>query len=153
MPTLLTPPPRRTDRGREFLADNPVESVTFDDGPACLVSVRLPSYRSLPLSCLADVSLSIDGAPIAPGNVELLLQGHAYSLDELARLSHVWWFILDVAQLRVRLSEPLSEGDHTVRGQLVTVEPYISNGRFHFVSTSQRTLPVVAGRQQGVFNA
>ena len=78
--------------------------------------------------------------------MELVLDGHAYGLDELASLPHVWWFILDVGELRVRLPAPLDRSELSVRGELVTVEPYISNGRFHFTSSSERTLTVIDSR-------
>lgn len=151
MPTSGSPK-RQTDRGRAFLADHPLEAITIDGAPGVLVSVRLTSYRSLPLSCLEKISLWINGDAINSAEIELILGGHAYALDELPAMSHLWWFILDVAHLRVRLSHPLSQGDAQLRGELVTVEPYVSNGRFHFVNTAERTLSVVAGREEGVLH-
>ncbi len=152
LPTSGSSPPRQTDRGREFLADHPVESITVDGGPACLIAVRLPSYRSLPLSCLEGISVSINAVQIENDRIELLLDGQAYGLRELASLPHLWWFILDVGQLRVRLSAPLDRSGIIVSGELVTVEPYISNGRFHFRYSSERTLSVVDGSREGVLH-
>lgn len=151
-PTHGSSPPRQTDRGRAFLADHPVESITVDGGPACLVAVRLPSYRSLPLSCLEGISLSIDAVQIENDRIELLLDGQVYGLRKLASLPHLWWFILDVGQLCVRLSAPLDRSEVNVSGELVTVEPYISNGRFRFRYASERTLPVVEGSREGVLH-
>ena len=152
MPTFGSPPKRQTDRGRAFLANHPVETISIDGAPGVLVSVRLTSYRSLPLSCLEKISLWINGNAIDSAEIELILGGNAYSLDELPALAHLWWFILDVGHLRVRLSEPLGQGDVQLRGELITVEPYVSNGRFHFVNTAERTLSVVAGRKEGVLH-
>lgn len=152
IPTFGSPPKRQIDRGRAFLADHPLESFSLDGAPGVLVSVRLTSYRSLPLSCLEKISLWINGEAIESDAIQLILEGHAYSLGQLPTLHHLWWFILDVGQLRVCLSEPLGPGDVQVRGELVTVEPYVSNGRFHFVSTSERMLSVVAGREEGVLH-
>jgi hypothetical protein len=129
-----------------------VEKITVGGAPACLIAVRLPSYRSLPLSCLEEISLWVDGERVENDRVELLLDGHAYGLDELPTLSHLWWFILDVGHLRVKLPAPLDGADISVRGELITVEPYISNGRFHFTTSSERTLSVVEGRKEGVLH-
>jgi hypothetical protein len=145
-PSPGSPPPRQTDRGRAFLADHPVQSITIGGAPGCRIAVRLPSYRSLPLSCLEKISVWIDGEGVEKGRMELVLDGHAYGVDELASLPHVWWFILDVGELRVRLPAPLDRSELSVRGELVTVEPYISNGRFHFTSSSERTLTVIDSR-------
>lgn len=122
-----------------------MESVTSGAAPECVIAVRLPSYRSLPLSCLEKISLWIDGERVEEGRMELVLEGHVYGLDEFASLPHLWWFILDVGKLRVRLPAPLAS-EVRLRGELVTVEPYISNGRFHFTSSSERTLTVVESR-------
>ncbi len=151
MPTAGSPK-RQMDRGRAFLADHPLEAITIDGVPGVLVSVRLTSYRSLPLSCLEKISLWINGIAINSADIELILGGCAYSLDELPSLTHLWWFILDMGYLRVRLSEPLGQRNAQIRGELVTVEPYVSNGRFHFVNTAERTLSVVAGRKEGILH-
>jgi hypothetical protein len=148
-----TPPPRQRSRGREFLAEHPVQATTIAGAPALLVAVRLPSYRSLPLSCLDAVTLRIDGAEVAADRIEFLLDGHVHRLDALAGLPHLWWFVLDLAQLRVRLTEPAAASAVHLEAELVTVEPYISNGRFHFSYRSARTLAVVDGPREGIFRA
>ena len=147
---ILTAPPRQADRGREFVARNPVEPVTRDGGPACYISVRLPSYRSLPLSCLEEVELTIGGVDIDAGDIELVLGGVAHPFNELPRLAHLWWFILDTGKLRVALAQPLAADTVRIQATLQTVEPYISNGRFHFTSSSDRVLDVAASRVEGV---
>lgn len=140
---MTSPAPRRqVDRGRSLLADHLVRTFTFDGHPSCLIGVRLPSYRSLPLSCIDDIAVRLNGRQIDPDRIELILEGHTYRLDELPGLDRTWWFILEVGALRVRLDAPL--GDTVdVEARLVTVEPYISNGRFHFASAAHRELGVI----------
>lgn len=134
------PPPRQTDRGREFISGHPLRRLVADGRPAVAVKVRLTSYRSLPLSCVERIGLTVDGREIDPSAMRLLLNAHEYRLDELGRHSTVWWFILDLAELIVTGEAPLEAGEHLVEGTLVTVEPYVSNGRFHFTSTATRRL-------------
>ena len=132
--------PRQTDRGRAFISDHPLRAFHDEAGPAVAVTVRLTSYRSLPLSCLERIDLSIDGVPVAQADLRFVLGATSYALDELGGRSDAWWFILEHAELVARLSAPLADGDHVVEGTLVTVEPYVSNGRFHFVSSATRQL-------------
>jgi hypothetical protein len=68
------------------------------------------------------------------------MDNHSYKLDELPRLSKIWWFILDHAQLFVPRETELSPGEHDVEGMLVTVEPYMTAGRFSFFNTSRKRL-------------
>ena len=147
---VLASPPRQTDRGRAFLSDHPVESTLVDGRPVLLVAVRLPSYRSLPLSCIDSVSLSIDGTPVDADRLELIVGGRAFPVNDLGTHSRVWWFVLEVAWLRCRLDRAPAGSEASVRGELVTVEPYISNGRFLFAYESERTLEVVAAHQDAV---
>ena len=150
MPIFAPPPRCQTDRGRAFLSDHPLTAIDIAGEPGCLVAVRLTSYRSLPLSCIERLSLWIDDTSIDPSRIELVVGEHAYTLEQLPGLSRVWWFILDVGHLRVRLDKPLGPMSHKVRGELVTVEPYISNGRFHFTWTSERTLSTVDATEMDV---
>lgn len=115
----------------------------------CSIAVRLPSYRSLPLSCLESIGLQVDGRHIDPVDIQFVVDGTAHRSDELSSLSHLWWFILDTEHLRVRLPHRLPRSTARVRARLVTVEPYISNGRFHFTSESDRVLPIVDARLDG----
>ncbi|KAA9160686.1 hypothetical protein FPZ12_016170 [Amycolatopsis acidicola] len=141
-PPSAAVPVRQTDRGRAFISGHPLTRTTLDGQPAVVVKVRLTSYRSLPLSCVERIALSIDGTEIPEDDLRFVLGASTFRLSDLAAQSTVWWFILDHAELVVRTPEPLSQGTHVIAGTLVTVEPYISNGRFHFHFTSTRELEV-----------
>ncbi|MFG3292560.1 DUF6379 domain-containing protein [Streptomyces sp. NPDC048179] len=106
------------------------------------MKVRLTSYRSLPLSCIERINVALDGVDVPPDEIRFVLGAGSYRVSELAGLSTVWWFVLDHAELVIPTPRPLQPGTHTVTGTLVTVEPYISNGRFHFHFTSTRELEV-----------
>ncbi|HRE28689.1 MAG TPA: hypothetical protein PK954_18740, partial [Anaerolineales bacterium] len=58
------------------------------------------------------------------------------------KLSRLWWFILDTADLFVASETPLAQGEHAVEGTLVTVEPYVTGGRFSFYYPSSKRLSV-----------
>ncbi len=136
-------PGNRQGVDRAFLCDEPLRNAVYAGKPGFLVRVRLTSYRALPLSCIERVELSVDGRPVALQAITFILNGQPYRLDELPHLSQIWWFILDTADLFVESSQPLTSGEHTVAGTLVTVEPYVTGGRFTFFYPSQRQLAVL----------
>lgn len=123
---------------REFLTHEPMRPANLHGVDGVALTVRLTSYRALPLSCLAGVHLCIDGAGMDPALLRLTLCGTTYRVEELAALSSVWWFILDTARLFVPWRG--APGPHLVEGVLITVEPYITAGRFQTYSTSKKVL-------------
>ncbi|HEY0188497.1 MAG TPA: DUF6379 domain-containing protein [Cellulomonas sp.] len=132
--------PRQENKGRAFLAGTPIRTTTVTGAPALVIDVRLTSYRALPLSCIDSIEVQIDGTRTDPDRLRLVVDGVPWALADLGRLSTVWWFVLDTAQLVVPVDALPAAGPHEVDGTLVTVEPYVSNGRFLFTSRSVRTL-------------
>lgn len=130
--------------GRSFINKEEIRNTVHQGKSGYLIRVSLTSYRSLPLSCIENIELSIDGKAIDPEDMRLILNGYSHKLDELAGLSHIWWFILDNADLFVASPQPLPEGEHLVEGTLVTVEPYVTGGRFSFFNSSMKKLSVAA---------
>lgn len=129
-------------RGRSFIGNEAIRNVVHEGKSGYLVRVSLTSYRSLPLSCIEKIELSIDGKAIDPADMRFVLNGYSHTLDELGGLRHIWWFILDDADLFVASPQPLPAGEHVVDGLLVTVEPYVTSGRFSFFNFSTKRLPV-----------
>ncbi len=123
---------RRPAKSRQFIAEFPLRNTVVEGVGGVLIRTRLTSYRSLPLSCVESIEISMDGTAAIPDTMRLLLNGRTYRLAELANLSDVWWFILDYADLFIPLRAPLGPGVHDVEGDLVTVEPYMTAGRFFF---------------------
>jgi hypothetical protein len=130
----------RGGKDRAFLVDETLRNVERNGQQGVQVKVRLPSYRSLPLSCIEGIRLKIDGEEFDPKDMVLTLNNHSHRLDELPRLSGVWWFILDFGDLFVPRATPLAPGEHDVEGMLITVEPYMTAGRFSFHSPCRKRL-------------
>ena len=92
--------------------------------------VRLPSYRSLPLSCVVDVEVRIDGgAPITSEALALRLDGVTRRIAELRPLRDVVWWVLDVAELFIPLEHPLAAGEHELSAWVDLLTPYATVGR------------------------
>jgi len=128
--------------GRSFLSDDEIRIVVFEGKPGYLVRICLTSYRSLPLSCIEKIELKVDGQAIDPDRMRFVLNGYSHKLDALASLPHIFWFILDYADLFVESKTPLPPGEHLVEGLLVTVEPYMTSGRHSFFNSSTKRLKV-----------
>lgn len=141
---------QRPAKSRQFIAEFPLRNTVVAGIQGVLIRVRLTSYRSLPLSCIETIEISVDGVTADPSSVRLILNGRSHRLEELAHLSEVWWFILDYADLFVPLAAPLKAGTHEVKGDLVTVEPYMTAGRFSFHHPAQARLPLTAGIGEAV---
>lgn len=141
--------PTRRGKDLSFLTDEKIQNVVHNRKPGYKIRVRLTSYRSLPLSCIENIELSVDGKAIPSEAITFILNGYSHKLDELSQLSQVWWFILDYADLFVESEQPLSAGEHLVDGVLVTVEPYVTGGRFSFFYPSQKQLTVAEPWESG----
>jgi hypothetical protein len=93
------------------------------------LDVHLNWYRSLPLSSVEAVELTIDGEQIPRAAITFVAYGTAYALDDLPEQWQTYWFVLDPATLRVRHPRAVEAGqrvDVTIR--LGTRIPYILVG-------------------------
>ena len=59
-------------------------------------------YRSLPLSSVTTVDLTVNGERIAKEEIAFSVNGAEHGLEELAERYDETWFVLDPATLRVR---------------------------------------------------
>jgi len=93
------------------------------------VDVHLAWYRSLPLSCVENVSVKVGGAASARDTLRVIKDGRALTLDDLAALPDEEWFVQDALTLRMPVDSPLSKGAETkVEVSLATRIPYIIIG-------------------------
>jgi hypothetical protein len=99
------------------------------------VRLRFKWYRSLPLSCVEDLQLSLDGQAVDPKSITFGINGHTYRLDELADLVEESWFILDPAVLRVELPGRVRAGEpHQIAVSFGMRAPYIGIGPGKFLT-------------------
>ncbi len=88
------------------------------------LGIRLPWYRSLPLSVVELGELVIDAQVIPHQNVSLEINGHEHGLDELGELTGEFWYVLDSARLRLPYDlDPRQP--HTITLTLNLYPPYI----------------------------
>jgi hypothetical protein len=131
-----------TGKTRSLLRDQPIRNVSRNGVAGYEIGINLTSYRALPLSCIEGLLLKMDGEEVDPSSLLLVLNGNSYKLSDLEKLSGVWWFILDAATVFVPRDTPLASGSHQIDATLITVEPYVTAGRFSFYWPASRALSV-----------
>ncbi len=90
------------------------------------LEIRIPWYRSLPLSVVDVYELKIDDREIPRESISFELNGSSRTLDELFPLSEEVWYVLDSAILHV-LDDALADDDaeHDVDLTVALFPPYI----------------------------
>jgi hypothetical protein len=126
----------------QFLAGPELTPACHQGRGGVRARVRLTDYRSLPLSCVAGIDISVDGAAVDPAGLVLIMNGEAHFLPDLRERTDLWWFVLDSAELFIPLDKPLAPGAHDVDGTLHLIVPYATVGRSVRSSTSRVRLPL-----------
>ena len=87
---------------------------THPDGLA--LALTLPWYRSLWLSSVSSLRLTVDGQDIPAGNLSLELGGVRYALPDLPAQSETLWYLQEHPLLIAKTESPVALGEqHTVR--------------------------------------
>jgi hypothetical protein len=89
------------------------------------IDIRLPWYRSLPLSTVEVEEVSLDGQPVDPARIQFELEGERYPLSAMPDLVDKVWYVLDSAYLNVESPALPRGGEHSVTVTLNLYPPYI----------------------------
>ncbi|GAB7004820.1 hypothetical protein JCM18899A_22930 [Nocardioides sp. AN3] len=93
------------------------------------VDLHLAWYRSLPLSCLEGIDLTIDDVTSERSALRVDVGGLELGLDDLPGLDDEWWFVQDALTVRVPSERPQPAGTEIdVDVVLATRVPYIIIG-------------------------
>ncbi|MGC0239632.1 C-glycoside deglycosidase beta subunit domain-containing protein [Arthrobacter sp. SD76] len=97
-------------------------------GGGLAIDVRIPWYRSLPLSAISEVTVRIDGIPVPTSDLTLRWQGNDYAIQDLAEHWDRIWFIQDTATLLFPFRDSPAPLDISVgmriRLPYIIIEPY-----------------------------
>ena len=80
-------------------------------GDGIAVSVQLPWYRSLWLSAVDDVAVTVNGVEIPKDAIRFELGGRSYRVEELPEQSETLWFVADRPDVVVRLDPAPAPGE------------------------------------------
>lgn len=140
MPDVVEATPQAAPRMKglplTFLSKAP-KRASHNGADGLLVPVRLTSYRSLPLSCIHEIRLALDGNPIPAESITFILDGHSYPIADLRDRTDLWWYILDFAMLFFTLGAALEPGSHELDGSLTIIVPFATGGRVTRTAHSQ----------------
>lgn len=95
-------------------------------GDRVQLSVRMPWYRALPLSSVADVRWAIGENEVPRESITWTLDGGTYRMYELPALHESWWYVLDSAHLEGELPDLDVRAEHQVSVTLRLYIPYIT---------------------------
>lgn len=120
-----------------------------EDARGLALEVRLPWYRSLPLSCVESIELSVNGTPVSRDDLLVTVDGHDRHVRELERLEDRTWFVRDPIVLKApRVVQSGEEVDVGLRVRLRI--PYILVGPDRALSqTTERSERLVVRPGQG----
>lgn len=104
-----------------IISDDGLKAV----GQGCTIDIRLPWYRTLPLSVVEVLEVTIDGGSIPLDGVELSLEGETFSLDGLERRTCDMWYVLDSAYLKIPSAPVVAGDEHDLSITLAIYPPYI----------------------------
>lgn len=111
---------------KNTFSDTLVRLAPAPSRPGHLVlDVRLPWYRTLPLSVVEIAALDVDGQPVALDGARLELEGHSHALSSLPQLTTVQWFVQDSALLHVDLPGFDPAAAHEIALLIKLYPPYI----------------------------
>ena len=87
--------------------------------------LRMPWYRSLSLSSLEGLEVTLDGVTVPSEELRVSLDGATYALADLPPLHDRWWYVADAAEVRVPWSGDLADGEHELDVTIALRIPYI----------------------------
>lgn len=89
------------------------------------VDLRLPWYRSLPLSTVEVGAIEIDGEIVDPAGATLTLEDKTYPLAALKEQTTHVWYVLDSATLTLPGVDLADGKPHEIAVALILYPPYI----------------------------
>ena len=109
-----------------MIPDRMIEPDTLStDGATCSVEVRIPWYRALPASCIAEFNLTVDGIRAPADSLRWTMNGQTFRAADLVGRTDQWWFPTDSAVLSGEIPVPDERTDHSVDVELKLFIPYI----------------------------
>ena len=88
------------------------------------LAIRLPWYRTLPLSVIDMPAIKIDNTPIDPAKVTIEVNGKVLDQNTIRLANDDWWYVLDPATLHVA-HHTIPAEPHAVTVEVNFAPPYI----------------------------
>jgi hypothetical protein len=102
------------------------------------IDIRLPWYRSLPISVVEVGGLKVDDRDVPASDIRFEVNGKSFDLHDLPAHADEFWFVLDSAVLRLPDARLQPGTDHDVELQLNLYPPYVPH--LKWVTKVRKTL-------------
>ncbi|TLM83595.1 hypothetical protein FDW83_09020 [Pseudarthrobacter sp. NamE2] len=112
------------------------------DGSTLRYIVRLPWYRSLPLSAVVVLAVEIDGREISGDLIRLEVNGGSYRIEDLAERWDDIWFVQDEATVAITDSTAAALHHAEITTVIDLRSPYILIGPERPLVTNTRSRQV-----------
>jgi hypothetical protein len=89
------------------------------------LDIRIPYYRSVYLSAIHSLDLSLDGATVPQQDIRIVVAGKTFTIAEMFEADSVRWGFGDPATLLVTRAGGLKPGIHTVKVGIVVRKSYL----------------------------
>ena len=89
------------------------------------LDLTVTRYRSLPLSCVNEFELKVDGEVVDPINMTFCINRKRFMIAQLKDLWAEYWNLNEKAQLVVLKNGGLEPGEHKVELTLIMRVPYV----------------------------
>lgn len=106
--------------------------------------IKYPSYRGTFLSCIEDLSFTIDDNRISKDEIYLCINNKQFLLDELKDCFKEYWFIRDKATVQVMKAGGINSGEHKVNAYMKHRIPYTGYFGQYLVLDSDVTETLIA---------
>jgi hypothetical protein len=110
------------------------------------IAVKIPWYRSLWLSSVSDLAVTVDGALLSRESLRAELGDRSYRIEELPEQSETLWFLQDRLVIVVPRDRPPATGEQVdVEVSMAVRLPYMQIAPGQYVTnhaTNRRTLTV-----------
>ena len=114
---------------------------TLRAGPGTLdITVRLPWYRSLPLSTVEVAKLRVDGQEVPANHIGFEINGHSRPMAACADQINEWWYVLDDAIVHAAVPGLENRPEHLIEITLNLYPPYMPG--FTWVTQTAKHLKV-----------
>ncbi len=102
-------------------------------------NVRLNWYRSLPVSSVEKLTITLDGEAVPAEQIRFEINHRQFRLEELENQVEEFWFVQDSARLRVLQPGEVAVGEtHTLYTEMTLRFPYIAIGPGRFLTNTSR---------------
>lgn len=119
----------------------PTDQVIGDAGVVqrntqSIVELRLPWYRSLPLSTVEIAEVTVNGKRLPNAQLSFELEGNHYQIDSLEALTQHVWYVLDSAYLTFDNTQ-FGSGTHQLSVLMTLYPPYIKGLKRPVINTCE----------------